>query len=159
MFHQFSPVVTGTAAAYYSGAGEYGSAFDLFVARMVNDTVYYQLGSSVYPAIIVKDAETKTLIEENWFWQYHETNENGYITIDGQSFYCGIVGQYEVFVNPEGMLDWADGSAESPLEAYWIASVLQKAFSLEEVKSVTREFYEEFFGVTLSDEQLSLILK
>jgi hypothetical protein len=39
MFHQFLPVVSGSAASYYSGESEYGFAYDLFVARMISDSI------------------------------------------------------------------------------------------------------------------------
>lgn len=157
MFHQFDPAVSGTQAAFYSGAGEYGSAYDLFVARMLSDTVYYQLGGSQFPAVIAADQETKENLENNWFWQYHETDENGYVNVSGESFYCGVVGEYEIYVNPQGMCSWAAGSAESPLEAYWIACKLTGAYSEEEVYNKTQEFYRQFFGVDLSNAQLAHI--
>lgn len=154
MFHQFDPAVSGTRAAFYSGAGEYGSAYDLFVARMVSDTIYYQLGGSQFPAVIAADPGTKDCLEHNWFWQYHETDGSGYITLSGESFYCGVVGPYEIYVNPQGMCGWALGSLESPLEAYWVACKLSGAYSMEEVKEKTRDFYQQFFGISLSDSQL-----
>lgn len=154
MFHQFDPVVSGRSAAFYSGAGEYGSAFDLFVARMVSDTVYYQLGSSQFPAVIAADKETKAQLETNWFWNYHEADTNGYVTISGESFYCGVIGEYDIYVNPQGMCDWAQGSAESPLEAYWIASKFGNDLTLDDVKQKTNDFYQQFFCLTLSEDQL-----
>lgn len=158
MFHQFDPVVTGSRAVFYSGAGEYGSAFDLFVARMVSDSVYYQLGSDAYRAVIAADESVKQQIENNWFWQYHESDASGYITQSGQRFYCGVVGPYEIYVNPQGMCDWAGGSLESPLEAYWVAHKFYGAFSMETVREETASFYRTFFAAELSDAQLSAIL-
>ena len=159
MFHQFSPVVSGEAAAFHSSSGIYGAAYDLFVARMISDTVYYQLGGINFPAIIVASPEIKAQIESNWFWQFHQTDANGFITIGGQSFYCGIVGDYDIHITPGGMYDWAEGSVESPLMAIWVAHKLHNAFSPEEVKEKTQEFYQEFFNVTLSEDQLSTIFE
>lgn len=154
MFHQFDPVVSGQKATFYSGAGEYGSAFDLFVARMVSDTVYYQLGSTQFPAVIAANEAVKKQLEDNWYWQYHESDANGYVTISGESFYCGVVGEYNIYVNPQGMCSWAEGSLESPLEAYWISCKFGNHFTLEEVKEKTNEFYQQFLGLSLNEKQL-----
>jgi hypothetical protein len=67
------------------------------------------------------------------------------------------VGEYGVYVIPRGMLSWAEGSVESPLEAYWVACKLQNAFTMDEVQAKTQEFYQTFFNVTLSGDQLSAI--
>lgn len=157
MFHQFDPVVSGRKASFYSGAGEYGSAYDLFVARMINDAMYYQLGGAQYPAIIVADGDVKAQIEGNWFWQYHESDGNGYVTISGESFYCGVIAPYSIFVNPQGMCDWAEGSVESPLESYWVAYKFGGGFTLDEVKEKTADFYRQFFGLELTESQLEEI--
>lgn len=157
MFHQFDPAVSGTRAAFYSGAGEYGSAFDLFVSRMISDTVYYQLGSAQYPAVIAANAQVKANLEGNWFWQYHESDANGYVNISGESFYCGIVGQYRVLVNPQGMCSWAEGSLESPLEALWATYAFGGDLTLEEVKEETAGFYQRFFGLALTEKHLEEI--
>ncbi|MDO4581918.1 MAG: hypothetical protein Q4B96_04990 [Bacillota bacterium] len=154
MFHQFDPAVSGTKGVYYSGSGEYGAAFDLFVSRMISNTVYYQLGSEAFPALIVADESIKAAVEENWFWQYHPTDNNGYITINGESFYCGVVGDYEIYVNPRGMCDWTEGSLESPLEAVWLAYKFHNAYTLAEVKQIAADFYRQFFGLALTDAEL-----
>ena len=157
MFHQFDPMVSGGNATYYSGAGEYGSAFDLFVARMISDSLYYQLGGSTFPAIIVANSSIKYEIENNWFWQYHSSDGNGYIDINGEQFYCGVIGDYGIYVNPSGMCSWAEGSVESPLEAYWLSSCFGSTYSLDDVKAFTNDFYQKFFGIGLSAGQLDEI--
>ena len=154
MFHQFNPVVSGSRAAYYSGGGDYASAYDLFVARLRNQ-VYYQLGGEAFPAVIVASEEIKSTIEENWFWQYHESSEDGFIYLDsGAKVYRAITGEYEIYVNPTGMVSWAEGSVESPLEAWWVACKLAGVCDMDRVKSETSEFYETFFGVALSAADL-----
>ena len=157
MFHQFSAVVSGSRAAFYSGAGEYGSAYDLFVTRMVGESTYTQLGCSQFPAIIVASDSVREKIENDYFWEYRPSDANGYVNIGGESFYRGVCGEYAIYVNPRGMCDWAEGGLESPLEAYWIAYKFGGAYTLDEVKEKTAEFYNQFFGVTLSDEQLKNI--
>ncbi|MGN0968761.1 MAG: hypothetical protein ACI4O3_05765 [Oscillospiraceae bacterium] len=154
MFHQFDAVVSGRKATFYSGAGEYGSAYDLFVARMITDSSYYQLGGSQYPAVIAASESVREQVENDWFWQYHPSDSNGYITISGQSFYCGVIGPYSIYVNPQGMCDWAEGSVESPLEAYWVAYKFGSGFTLDDVKEKTNAFYQQFFGLTLTEKQL-----
>ena len=157
MFHQFSAVVSGSSAAFYSGAGEIGSAYDLFVTRMVGESTYIQLGSSQFPALIVASDSVREKIENDYFWEYRPSDANGYVNIDGKSFYRGVCGDYAIYVNPRGMCDWAGGGLESPLEAYWIAYKFSGAYSLDEVKEKTATFYSDFFSVTLSDEQLKNI--
>lgn len=159
MFHQFNAYVSGSQAAYYSGAGEYGAAYDLFVARMVGDSAYDQLGSSQFPAVIVRDAETKRQLEGSWFWQYHEASGGGYVIVGDASYYRGVVGTYDIHVSPQGMCDWADGSLESPLAACWVACKLTGTYDMSEVKSLTQDFYRQFFRTELSDPLLSGIFQ
>ncbi len=156
MFHQFDAAVSGSRAAYYSGAGEYGSAFDLFVARMVSDTVYYQLGSSQFPAVIAANADVKARLEANWFWQYHPSDASGYVTVSGESFYCGVIGEYDIFVAPQGMSGWAEGSLESPLLASWLCAKFGGG-SMDAVRAQTADFYRDFFGLELDELRLDTI--
>ncbi len=153
MFHQFDAAVSGSRAVYYSGAGEYGSAFDLFVARMVSDTVYYQLGSAAFPAVIAANAEVKAKIESDWFWQYHPSDASGYVAVSGESFYCGVIGEYEIYTVPQGMGSWAEGSLDAPLLARWLGAKFGGA-EMETVRAETAAFYREFFGLELSERQL-----
>ncbi len=160
-FRTFGAIVSGSEATYYSGEGEYGSQYDLFVARK-NKTVYTKLGSSAYPAIIVDSNDIKDKIEKSWFWQYHEVLSDGYIkenvVVSGNTKATNsIEAPYDIYVNPQGMLSWADGSVESPLEAYWVASKFAGTYSINDVKQQTSSFYKKFFGCTLSDSQLTAI--
>lgn len=160
-FRIFNAIVSGSEASYYSGEGEYGSQYDLFIARK-DKTVYTKLGSSSYPAIIVDSKDIKDKIENNWFWQYHEVLSDGYIkeniVISGNTKAINSAeAPYNIYVNPQGMVSWADGSVESPLEAYWIASKFAGAYSISDVKNQTNSFYQKFFGCTLSDSQLAAI--
>jgi hypothetical protein len=155
MFHQFNAVVSGSQGGYYTSGVP--TAYDLFVTHQAADGIYYQLGSSLYPGIIVADEETRAQIQANYFWQYHETNEAGYVEEGGENLYRGIAGPYQIYVNPQGMYNWAEGSVESPLEAIWAACKFSGAYSMAEVKSETAAFYQEFFGLTLTDSQLTAI--
>jgi hypothetical protein len=46
---------------------------------------------------------------------------------------------------------------ESPLEALWAAYQFTGAYTLEEVKAETSSFYQQFFGITLTADQLTAI--
>ena len=104
--------------------------------------------------MIVSSSEVLQRLESSWFWQYHQRDSNGYINEGGQSFYSAIVGEYSKYVNPYGMCSW-ESSVESPLEAYWVASKYRNAWTMDQVKGLTRQFYQDFFGVTLNDAQLT----
>ena len=157
MFQQFMPTVEGKIATYYDSTGKTAASKELFVSRAVGGDTYYELGNAAYPAIIAANAEAKKQIEENFYWQAHDLTDTGYYVADGISFYHGVAGAYEIYVLPQGMCDWANGSLESPLAAYWLACEFHGAYTLDEVKSQTQSFYQTFFGVTLSDKQLKEI--
>lgn len=162
-FRIFNAIVSGSKATFYNGAGEYGGSRDLFVSRKAGDSdVYTQLGSASYPAVIAADKDVKSKIEGNWFWQYHEVEANGYlkenVVVSGANKpSTSIVAPYNIYVNPQGMVNWADGSVESPLEAYWVASKFAGTYSISDVKQQTSSFYQKFFGCTLSASQLTAI--
>ena len=157
MFQQFMPTVSGKAATYYDSTGKTAASKELFVSRAVGGDTYYELGNSTYPAVIAANAEVKTQIENNFYWQVHDLTSTGYYVAAGMNFYHGVAGEYEIYVLPQGMCDWADGSLESPLAAYWLACKFDGVYTLDEVKSQTQSFYQTFFGVTLSDKQLDQI--
>ena len=157
MFQQFMPTVSGKMATYYDSTGKTAASKELFVSRSIGGSTYYELGNSSYPAIIAASADVKKQIEENFYWQAHELTDTGYYVADGMNFYHGVAGEYDIYVLPQGMCDWADGSLESPLAAYWLACEFDGAYTLDEVKSQTQSFYQTFFGVTLSDKQLNQI--
>ena len=152
MFHQFVPSVYGSRASYYDSSEVIASA-DLFVSRMV-DSNAYQLGTTSgmcqFPAVVAATQEIKEAIENNWFWQYH--GQEVRITYDGStySYYRGISGEYEIYVNPQGMISWAEGSVESPLESLWLACKFS-GNTIDEAWNETCAFYQEFFEVTLDD--------
>jgi hypothetical protein len=78
------------------------------------------------------------------------------VTINGQKTYQSIFGNYDIYVAPQGQFgcDLAEASVETPIEAWWVAAKLLGTCSLEEVKEMTRAFYQEFYGITLSDDVL-----
>lgn len=157
MFQQFMPTVSGEKAAYYDSTGKTAASKELFVSRAVGGDTYYELGNSAYPAVIAANADVKKQIENNFYWQAHELTDTGYYVTEGMNFYHGVAGPYSIYVLPQGMCDWADGSLESPLAAYWLACQFDGVYALDEVKSQTQNFYQTFFGVALSDKQLDQI--
>ncbi|MGM9606063.1 MAG: hypothetical protein ACI3XJ_01010 [Oscillospiraceae bacterium] len=157
MFQQFMPTVSGKVATYYDSTGRVAASKELFVSRSVGGSSYYELGNAAYPAVIAANADVKEQIENNFYWQAHELTDTGYYVADGMNFYHGVAGPYEIYVLPQGMCSWADGSLESPLAAYWLACQFDGVYTLDEVKSQTQSFYQTFFGVTLSEKQLQQI--
>ena len=157
MFQQFMPTVSGQAATYYDSAGRTAASKELFVSRSAGGDVYYELGTSSYPAVIAANAQVKEQIESNFYWQAHELTDTGYYVTSGMNFYHGVAGPYDIYVLPQGMCSWADGSLESPLSAYWLAFAFDGVYTLDEVKEQTQNFYQTFFGVTLSATQLGQI--
>lgn len=161
-FRFLNAEVSGSKATYYSGEGEYGSLYDLFVATEVG-TSYKRLGSSTYPAIVAASNEVKSNLENNWFWKFKEFTSDGLLKENvavgdrNMPVNKSIDAEYNIYVNPQGMVSWADGSVESPLESYWVAAKFYDAYSMSEVKNQTKEFYQKFFGCTLSDAQLTAI--
>lgn len=154
MFQQFMPTVEGTMATYYDSTGKIAASKELFVSRSAGGDTYYELGNSAYPAIIAANADVKKQIEDNFYWQAHELTDTGYYVADGMNFYHGVAGPYDIYVLPQGMCSWADGSLESPLTAYWLAYQFDGIYTLDEVKSQTQNFYQTFFGLTLTEKQL-----
>lgn len=163
MFHQFSPAFSSSAYSYYDGTG---AGYDYFVSHRLGNDSYALLGTSNFPAIIVANKDVKEKIELNWFWQYHgEFNydkfhwKSGYLNTEkGIMFYGSIGGDYDIYVNPYGLGDWAAGSVDSPLEAYWAAYRISGDYSKSSLNSKVSSFYENFFDADLSTSQLKTIL-
>ena len=67
------------------------------------------------------------------------------------------VNMYDIYVNPTGLLgDWADGAVESILESAWIYSTFRD--SSYDCTAVIRDFYETFYGYSLTDSDIATIL-
>lgn len=148
MFHQFNPEIVSDTAMYYGGA-ECAVSHDLFLTYE-NGAASYALGSMSFPAVVAADQATAQQLQNNWFWKYHPTDAQGYVVINGMQYYSGISGPYTIYINPQGMCSWADGSLESPLESVWIAACLNGTVAMETVRQETVQFYERFFGCDIS---------
>lgn len=157
MFQQFSPTVSGELATYYDSTGRTAASKELFVSRSLGGDSYCELGSAAYPAVIAANGDVKAQLESNFFWQAHELTDTGYYAAGGVTFYHGVAGAFQVYVLPQGMCDWAEGSVESPLLALWLACQFHGAYTLDQVKTETQSFYQTFFGAALTDQQLRQI--
>jgi ABC-type Fe3+-hydroxamate transport system substrate-binding protein len=147
-------------ASWISGAygdqtmgGVLQAKYDQVVTRALGER-RIQLGEPLYKWIIVDSQNTKDQLEASVFWQYYESD--GLVYINGQQTYKSIVGDYEIYVAPQGQFgcDLAEASVETPIEAWWVAAKLLGTYSLGEVQEKTRAFYQEFYGITLSDDVL-----
>lgn len=65
----------------------------------------------------------------------------------------------KVYVAPAGAHLWANRTVEQPLTVLWAASVFHpELFTASQLRGEMTEFYERFFHVHLSDEQINEIL-
>jgi hypothetical protein len=67
---------------------------------------------------------------------------------------------YGIYVNPSGLFEsWVDGSVESILEAAWISTMFDTGgFTQSSMTQKITEFYQTFYGHTLTSAELNLIL-
>jgi len=133
-----------------------------------NGTVY--LGDKEFPAIIVANNSIKEKIENDAANRRFWTNYGEISSADGKVHGWGFsdeIGQfisttirdnYNIYVNPDGVDSWTDGSAEGVLESMWIAMKYYGAFSDSEMRTEVSNFYKTFYHYTLSESQLSQIL-
>ena len=125
------------------------------------------IGDEGFETIIVNSELTKTAIENDALWKPYEltTDVNGFtgygfIDSAGTLNTTNIHNPYQIAVNPAGFGSWLSGSPESPLEMIWALSVFQpeSGITAETVKQYIREFYQNFYGVTVNDTAMTDIL-
>lgn len=129
------------------------------------------IGGDGFPCVIVKDQDTGAALQSSLSWQSNTTTEfwesvtgehSGSSTLtlpSGQTVPSTIQsGSYGVYVNPAGLGDWVEGSAESILESAWIAWRVQGYYSESKVKALIKEFYQKFYGYALSNSEIAEIL-
>lgn len=69
------------------------------------------------------------------------------------------VRHHRVYVNPKGMFWWCRETSEEALQFLWLAKTLYpRRFADIDMRQETRDFYRTFFGITLSDAQISDVL-
>ncbi|MCD8374689.1 MAG: hypothetical protein LUC20_06335 [Oscillospiraceae bacterium] len=110
------------------------------------------LGGEDYPAVVVANQSIKTALQSCTVW-----NRLSWPDQRGIEVKSTIEGSYEIYVNPCGVGSWADGSAESVLEAVWTAWLFHGAYTQDEVRGYIREFYSQFYRYYLCKKEISEI--
>ena len=65
-----------------------------------------------------------------------------------------------VYTNPRGMFWWCRETSEEALQFLWLATVLYPgAFSDIDMRNETAAFYQTFYGITLTPQQITDILQ
>lgn len=134
-----------------------------FTRAWNNGGIDVSLGERQFPAIVVDSSSTKNAIQSSEIWQKSERVTQGYDTDfgyirEGRLIRSYVRGDYEIYVNPSGVMSWTDGSVESVLESVWTAWKFHGKYTESEVKSEIREFYKKFYRYDLSDSELNSIL-
>jgi len=127
---------------------------------------YINLGSELFPAIVVPSQYVKERIEADPMWDFYDVvtaksgmqSDYGFLDEEGNIIKSNVVGEYEIFVNPYGIGSWTDGSAESILEAVWIAWKFHNAYTEEEFLNIVKDFYLNFYHYALTDNDIQLLL-
>ncbi|MGI6205489.1 MAG: hypothetical protein ACOYJI_02490 [Anaerovoracaceae bacterium] len=126
----------------------------------------YYLGEKEFKDVIVANEDIKTGIENSSLWENYGyqpsksglTGGYGFRNSKGVIVETTIRDDYNIHVNPQGAGSWTAGSAESVLEALWVADVIGGRVSDSELRSTVKSFYSEFYRHDLTDEQLNQIL-
>ncbi|MGE9543933.1 ABC transporter substrate-binding protein [Escherichia coli] len=82
-------------------------------------------------------------------------------TIQTSPQWAGVdaVIHHRVYVNPKGMFWWCRETSEEALQFLWLAKTLYPTrFADVDMRKETRDFYQQFFNLTLSDSQISEVL-
>ncbi len=64
-----------------------------------------------------------------------------------------------VYRLPEGIFQWYPPSADAPLMMKWIAQQVHPDLFTYDFDAELRDYYQRFYGYTLSDEEIGLILE
>lgn len=120
-------------------------------------------GQNEFPAIIVESESVKSSIESSEMWKKRDRIKVGNETDIGFESNGTLIrsfskGDYDIYVNPEGVCSWSKGSIESVLESVWAAWKFSGEYSESEVRDKISDFYSRFYGHTLSESELNDIL-
>lgn len=166
MFHQFSAQFDNNAYTYFTK--NIATSYDWFLVHNYGgNSSPALLGSQEYPGIIVADSNIKYAIESSWYWEYHGVFDLGDVVIragyvneeTGDIFSSSIIGDYDIHVNPYGLGDWAEGSVDFPLEAYFVGNTITGSVSDTSLKSAVKSFYQKFFNTALDASEVEMILE
>lgn len=65
-----------------------------------------------------------------------------------------------IYTNPRGMFWWCRETSEEALQFLWLATVLYPdAFADIDMRNETAAFYQTFYGITLTPQQITDILQ
>lgn len=150
--------VTGSAGRNVTGAS--------YSIEQNQPVLLRGLGAAAYPALITEtqDIQAKLLRDKDWNSETQTGGmmtyfSQGYIPLFGGNYVRAFIqGNYDVYVNPCGLGNWVDGSAESILEAFWSAWRIQGTCTEDQVKDAVKEFYSTFYRCGLTNDQLDAIL-
>ncbi len=124
-----------------------------------------RLGDEDFPAIIVPNSRIRAHIISDPLWKTYQriesssglTIDHGFLDGAGNIVPTTITGNYGIYVNPGGVGSWSEGSAEGILEPFWIAAQFYDAYSRDELRAKTQEFYRTFYRHELTNAQLDWI--
>ena len=119
------------------------------------------LGSESYPALLVAYKSIKTKIESSrssgGLFSSSLTRE--YFELDTNVDTTTVESNdYDIYVVPYGVGNWAEGSAESPLFSAWVAYIFQGTYEEDDIIILMKSFYSQFYRYTLSDSEAKIIL-
>ena len=127
------------------------------------------IGTGNLKKIIVDSANTYNAIISSNAWaptDYVMDSEGaggyGYLNANGRFVASNIHGsEFEFVINPYGLGPWTEGTPEAPLEALWANQLFNGGLSADEAfTAITpdiQNFYAEFFGRTLTEQELNYI--
>ncbi len=125
------------------------------------------LGTEQFPILLVADQATAEAVAASELWQVYphinsgdgSFHSDGFLDEEGNLVRTQISGGYEIVVNPWGLSSWTEGGCESILESVWAAWRFFGAVSEEEMRGYITEFYDAFYGCSLSESELNAILE
>jgi hypothetical protein len=124
------------------------------------------LGSASFPALVVASQTIRQAIEDSaasgsgmWTVYDYIINDRGFLDGNDTLVNSVISGDYEIFVNPNGLGNWMTGSAESILEMVWVAAMFHDTFTEKQIESYIQDFYKTFYRCDLTQAQIDAILE
>jgi hypothetical protein len=155
----FSVVVQGETLL---GSGSYG----IEMGNSLQVKLASGLGSASFPALVVASQTIRQAIEDSaasgsgmWTVYDYIINDRGFLDGNDTLVNSVISGDYEIFVNPNGLGNWMTGSAESILEMVWVAAMFHDTFTEKQVESYIQDFYKTFYRCDLTQVQIDAILE
>ena len=168
MFHSLAAQYsfTGSYTANTSDLASLPNSEDWGLVHQIAGSDDIRLGDNSFRYIIAAGNDIAEEIRNNWYWEWHGefTDENSfynyaYVPQHGEVFWSSICGEYEILVSPYGFDNWAKGSVDSPLMSCWAAWYIHGNGSEDILYDKIWSFYNEFYGVSISDNQIDQIIR